>query len=186
MNSTELCRTSAIEHILLSSVASPEPQFLTIHSDSNEPTIPYGYGKQDPIVPPSLNDLNLPDNPFNILATMELVHPTAVTHDDNYSPQSLEPSDPSPISATPMNLSKIEGCKTPHTTTDDNAFHSDEEPSKIYFLPSSSYPPLPPRKLKRKMSFRMSFPKKGVSQHVCEACGQTLSTGENIPGPSTD
>ena len=46
---------------------------VTIESDSNEPTFPYDFGAQYPIVPPSLNDLNLPANPFNILASMEVI-----------------------------------------------------------------------------------------------------------------
>ena len=89
LNSTELSKAPAIEQKTMSSVASPEPQFTTIHSDSNGPTIPYGYGRQDPIVPSNLNDLNLPANPIIVLATMEMVHPTAANHDDNYSPSLL-------------------------------------------------------------------------------------------------
>ena len=46
---------------------------MTIESDSNEPTFPYAFGTQHPIVPPSLNDLNLPPNPFNVLATMAVM-----------------------------------------------------------------------------------------------------------------
>ena len=53
-----------------------EPQILTIDDDSIEPTMPYGFGRQLPIVPPSLNDLNLPPNPFNILAKMAVVNHT--------------------------------------------------------------------------------------------------------------
>ena len=109
LNSTELSREPAIEHITLSSVVSSEPQLITIYSDSNKPIILYGYGRQDAVVPTSLNDLNLPASPFNILATMKVVLPTAVTYDDNYSPQSPEPSEPSSISTPPMNLSTIEG-----------------------------------------------------------------------------
>ena len=187
LNSTELSGAPAREHITLWSVASSEPQLITIHSDSNGPTIPYGYGRQDPIVPPSLNDLNLPANTFNILATVEVVHPTAVHHDDNYSPQSPEPSDPSPISTPPMTFSTIEGWETPHTTTDDNTFFSDKEPRRTYFLPSSPSPPPPLRKLRRKMSSGRSSPRRrGVSQHVCEAWGQTLPAKKKILGPSTD
>ena len=59
--------------ITISFVASPEPQIVTIDSDSNEPTIPYGFGSQHPIVPPSLNDLNLLPKPFNVLATMAVI-----------------------------------------------------------------------------------------------------------------
>ena len=153
--------------------------------------MPYGFGQQLPIVPPSLNGLNLPPIPFNILNTMAVV---TQTHDDNdgYSPQSPEPSDPSPISTPPMNVSTFNSWETPHTTTDDNTFYSsdeprrvywtsppdeaidsEDEPRRIYVLSSPSQPP--PLKMKRKLEIPMSFPKKGgVPQHVCEACGQTI------------
>ena len=93
LNSTELSGAMERETITISSVASPEPRIVTIDSDSNEPTIPYGFGSQHPIVPPSLNDLNLPPNPFNEMATMAVIQ-----LDEEYSPQSPEPSIPSPIS----------------------------------------------------------------------------------------
>ena len=111
----QLSGTIDPEPITISSVASPEPQIVTIDSDSNEPTFHYAFGTQHPIVPPSLNDLNLPPNPFNVLATMAVIQ-----QDQEDSPQSPEPSDPSPISTPPMNFSTIEGWETPHTTTDDN------------------------------------------------------------------
>ena len=111
--------------------------------------------------------------------------------DEEYIPQSLEPSHPSPISTPPMNSSTIEVWETPHTTRDDHAFYSEHEPRRVYWdIPStstidsndhtqlsfiwnqsSSTPP--PRRQKRKMSMGMSFPKRGgESQHDCEACGQ--------------
>ena len=90
---------------------------MTINSDSIEPTISYGFCNQHPIMPPSLIDQNLPHNPFNVLATM-----ADVRQDEEYSPQSPEPSNPSPISKPPMTFSTIEGWETPHTTTDDNNF----------------------------------------------------------------
>ena len=73
-------------------------QIVTIDSDSNEPTRPYGFGRELSIVPPNLNNLNLPPNPFNLLATMFVVNPTEDGSDEDYCPQSPEPSDPSPIS----------------------------------------------------------------------------------------
>ena len=79
-------------------------KIVTIDSDSNEPTFPYAFGTQQPIVPPSLNDLNLPPNRFSVLATMAVFQ-----QDQVGSPHSPEPSDPSPISKPPMNLSTIEG-----------------------------------------------------------------------------
>ena len=189
LNSTHLSGAMEPEAKTISSVASLEPQIVTIESDSNEPTFPYAFGTQHPIVPPSLNDLNLPHNPFNVLATMAVMQ-----QDQEDSPQSPEPSDPSPIWTPPMNLSTIEGWETPHTTTDDNTFYSSEnEPRRVYwdFSPNetfesneprrvspagspSSTPPPPPRQ-KRRQSMGMSFPQKGgVSQHICEACDQPL------------
>ena len=89
INSTELSGAIAKETITVSYVTSPEPQIVTINSDSNEPTIPYGFSNQHPIVPPSLNGLNLPHNPFNVLPAMAVVRA-----DEEYSPQSPEPSIP--------------------------------------------------------------------------------------------
>ena len=163
------------EAITISSVASPEPRIMYIESDSNQPTFPYAFGTQHPIVQPSLNDLNLPPNPFNVLATMAVIQ-----QDQEDSPQSLEPSDPSPISTPPMNLSTIEGWETPHTTTDDNTFYSSEneprrvywdlsgdetfelnEPRRVYLTGSPSSTPPPPPRQKRRLSMGMSFPQRG-------------------------
>ena len=187
-NSTQLSGAMDPETITISSVASPEPQIVTIESDSNGQTFPYAFGSQYPIVPPNLNDLNLPANPFNVLASMEVIQ-----QDQQDSPQSPEPSDLSPISTPPMNISTISGWETPHTTTDENNFYSsDNDPRRVYWEESNetfksgeprrvypiasppSTPPPPPRR-KRRLSIGMSFRKKGgVSQHTCEACGQPL------------
>ena len=162
LNSTELSEHHTAGMPSVSSIASPELQFFTKGDDSNEPTMPYGFGRQLPIVPPSLNDLNLPRNPFNILATMAIANNDEETHDDNYSPQSPEPSEPSPTSTLPMNVSAFNSWETSYTTTDDDTIHSSDEPRRIYFLPPSpSSPPSLPRKLKRRLSLGMSFPKEG-------------------------
>ena len=133
----------------------------------------YGFGRQFPIIPPSLNDLNLPPNPYNILATMAEV---SQEHDNNYSPPSPEPSKPSPIPTPPLIVSTFDSCETSHTTTDDNIFCSSDEPRRIYLPPSNpSSPPSPPRKMKTKLEMGTSLPKRGgVSQHVCEACRQMI------------
>ena len=86
LNSTEISGAMEREVITISSVASPEPRIVTLDSDSNDPTMPYGFGNQQPIVPPSLNDLNLPPNPFNVLATMAVIRV-----DDEYSPSHRSP-----------------------------------------------------------------------------------------------
>ena len=129
LNSKEISEAMEREVITISSIASPEPRIVTLDSDSNNPTVPYGFGSQQSIVPPSLNDLNLPSNPFNVLETMAVIRA-----DDAYSPQSPEPSIPSPISTLPMNVSAIEGWDNTYTTTDDNAFYSSEkEPRRFYW-----------------------------------------------------
>ena len=133
LNSTKMSGNNTGEVIPLSSIPSPEPQIVTIDSDSNEPTMPYRFGRQLPIIPTTLSDLNLPPNPFSIPATMAIARSTAEGHDKNYSPRSPEPSEPSPISTSPMILSTIEGWETPHTTTDDNTFYSDDEPRRFFF-----------------------------------------------------
>ena len=170
LNSTETSQHHAVRMPSISTIASPQPYIFTINDDSNEPTIPYGFGRQIPIVPPSLNDSNLPPNPFNIVATMAIANNTGDANDDNYSPQSPEPSEPSPISTPPMNVSDFNSWETSYTTTDDNTFYSSDEPRRIFFLPPSpSPPPSPPRRQKRKLSLGRSFPKEGgVSQHNCE------------------
>ena len=96
LNSTKISEqhTARVPSIL--SIASPEPRIFTINDDSNEPTMPYGFGQQLPTVPPSLNDLNLPTNPFNILNTIAIVTQTR-DNNEQYSLQSPESSLPSPI-----------------------------------------------------------------------------------------
>ena len=67
--------------ISISFIASLEPQIVRIDSDSNEPTMPYRFGRQLPNFPPNLKHLNLLPNPFNILATMALVNPAEDGYD---------------------------------------------------------------------------------------------------------
>ena len=175
LNCTQLSGAIEPETITVSSVASPEPQFVTMDSDSNEPTFPYEFGFQHPVLPANLNDLNLPPNPFNVLATMAVIQ-----QDQEDSPQPPEPSDPSPISTPPMNLSTIEGWETLHTTTDDNTFYlSENGPRRVYwdFSPDETFDtneprrvspaespcstPLPPPRQKRRLSMGISFRQKG-------------------------
>ena len=168
-NSTEISGNDTREMISISSIASPEPQVVTIDSDSNEPTMPYGFGRQLPIVPPSLNDLNLPPNPFSILATIAVVNQTEEDNNNEYSLQSQGPSDPSPSQHHPWLSVHITVGKTSNTTTDDDTFYSSDEPRRVYwsssldetfhaegkprwiYLFSSPSPPSPPRKMKRKL-----------------------------------
>ena len=56
-NSTNLSGIRTRERITISSIASPEPKIVTIELDSNEPTMPYVFGRQLLKIPPSLNFL---------------------------------------------------------------------------------------------------------------------------------
>ena len=109
LNSMELPGTHTREMPTLSSVASLEPDIVTIVDDSNDPTFPYVFWAQKSIVPPSLNDLNLPPNPFNFLTVLTVVQQNPTQQDDICSPQSPEPLESPPISTKPMNLSTIAG-----------------------------------------------------------------------------
>ena len=205
-HSTERSEHQAARMPSISTIASPQPHIFTFNDDSSEPTLPYGFWAAASDRSPSLNDLNMPPNPFNILATMVVIHQTQNTHDNNYSPQSPEPSELSSISTPPMNVSAYNSWETTHTTTDDNTFYSEDEPRRVYWTsplggtfesedeprriyvlsPSPSPPPSPPRAQKRKIRLGMSFPKDGgVSQHICEACGQTIPAVKDTPGPSS-
>ena len=204
LNSTEISEQHTTRMSAISSIASPKPRIFTIDDDSNEPTMPNGFVRQLPIIPPILNDLNLPPNPFNIIKTMAIVTQTR-NDDEQYSPESPEPSLPSPLSTPPMNVSAFSSWETSHTTTNDDTFYSEDEPRRVYWTspleetfdsedeprriyvlsPSPSPPPSPPLRQKRKISPGMSFPKEGGrSQHVCEASGQTIPSTKDIPGPS--
>ena len=168
LNSTERSEHHATRMPSISTIASPQLYIFTINDNSNEPTIPYGFGRHFSIVPPSLKDLNLPPNPFNFLATLAIANITGDANDDNFSPQSPEPSDISPISTPPLNVSAFSSWETSYTRTDNDTFYSSDEPWPIYFLPPSpASPPSPPRKLKRRLSLGMSFPKEGgVAAHL--------------------
>ena len=150
LNSTERSEHHVARMPSISTIASPQPYIFTINDDSNEPTIPYAFGRQLPVVPPSLNDLNLPPNPFNILATMAIANTNDEANDDNYSPQSPDQSELSSISTRPMNVSAYNSWETSDTSTNNKTFHSSDEPRRICFLPPSlASPSSPPRKVKR-------------------------------------
>ena len=110
LNSTQRTDHQEMRMPSVSTIPSPQPHFVTIDDDSNQITMPYGFGQQFPTVPPSLNDLNLPPNPFGVLNTMQRV---ADTKDDNaeYSPESTDPSPPSSISSPPMNVSAYQSSR---------------------------------------------------------------------------
>ena len=107
LKSTEMSGNN-IRETIISPSASPGPQIVTVDTDSSEPTMPYGFGRQVPFILSILNDMTLPTNPFNTPATTALLGPTANGLDKNYSPYSPESSEPSPISTSPMNLNTVE------------------------------------------------------------------------------
>ena len=90
LNSTEMSGNNIREMIKVSSMASPGPQIVAIDSDSKEPTKPSWFGRQQTIIPLNLNNLSLPLNPFNVLATMAVANPTA-----NVITKTTAPNNPS-------------------------------------------------------------------------------------------
>ena len=80
---TELSGIHTTELPTVWSVTSLEPDIVTLDDNSNDPTFPYGFGAQRPIVSPSVNDLNLPPNLFNILAAMTVVQQNQTQCDGN-------------------------------------------------------------------------------------------------------
>ena len=114
----------------LTSFTSPEPDIFTLEDDTTDPRIRYGFGVQQVIVPPSLslNDLNLLVNPFNKVA-MAVVQPIMTQNENDYSPQSPKPSKLSPSTEPKYS----DGWGTPHTTTDDNTFDSEDEPRRVHW-----------------------------------------------------
>ena len=162
LNSTELSGAMARETITISSVASPDPRIMTMDSDANEPTLPYGFGSQHPIVPSSLNDLNLPPKPsmcWLLWPWFKRMKHTAPDHRSHPT--------------RPMKVSTIEGWETTYTTSDDATFYTDDEPSRVYRDISSSdtfdSTPPTPRRQKKKLSVGMSFHKQGgrsVAAHL--------------------
>ena len=164
--------------------------------------MPYGFGRQLPIIPPSLINLNLPPNPFNILATMAEINPTEVGHDENYSPshqshQNHRQSHHHPWTWLHLTVGKLR--MPPWTTTLSSRRTSQDECTghlhwmklsirtgkhkRVYLLSSPSPPSLP---MKRKLEMGMFFRKRrGPSQHVCVACGENIPPMKDTPGPST-
>ena len=73
LNSLEMSGKNTREMITLSPIAPPGPQFIPTDFESNEPTRPFWFGWQMPFIEPSLNNLNLPPNPINVLELMTVI-----------------------------------------------------------------------------------------------------------------
>ena len=146
-------------------MAMPELRLLTIISQSIEPAIPYGYGRQNPIIPPTLSDPNLSLHPFKILTTRAVVQPSVRQCDERERPQSPVQSELSSISTPLMIISTVERWET---SSDAGISFLEDELRRIVPLSSPSKP-RPASKQKRRPSIGMTFPKTGgVSQHVCQ------------------
>ena len=135
---------------------------------------------------------------------MAVVQPNRTQHDGLM--QIIAPSHRShrihrPFQPHAYKIIAIDSWETPHTTSKDNTFfskdklrrvhwnssldgtvHSDGEARRVYLLFKPS-PPSPSDKMKRKLQMGMSFPKtRGISQHVCESCGQTIPRQRTFQG----
>ena len=177
----ELSGATAGEIITISSTASPEPQIVTIQSDSIYPTILYGYGRQQLKILHSLTDLNLPANTFKILGLVPraLVPPSAEQHNNKESPQLPVVSEISSISTASMENSPVDIWET---TPDMGKFCSDElRGVSILSISSTS---TTQRAEKKDHPMNVLSKKRRVLQHIYKACGQVLPKGRNIRGSS--
>ena len=110
LNSTELSGAPAKEVITMSSVNSLETQIVTTESDSNGPTRPIGYARQQSIIPPSVKNLYLPINPFKVMTP---ISPAPITKGQTHHPESNDMPiqedvfDVSDISTPSMLLSSV-------------------------------------------------------------------------------
>ena len=85
LNSSQLSEAMAPEVIVISSVASLKLEIVTIESDSNIVTIPYDFGRQQPVTLFNLIDLNRPMGSFNMMiplssapVTEPTIHPPTI------------------------------------------------------------------------------------------------------------
>ena len=142
------------ETFTMSSVASRKLNIITLGYDSNEPTFPHGFKRKTPLVPPSLNYLNLPPNRFNVLATTEVVRFTRPQSEERDSPLTQVPSGFSLISTPARNISGVGR----RDSSSNGTIKSDDEPRRFHLL-SSLYPMPPPRK-QTKAQYRDVFSRK--------------------------
>ena len=160
-------------------VASPEPQIVTIESDSNKPTMLYRCGRQQPLIRPSHEYLNLLMKRFLLMTPIspELIteaqsHPPAI--DD--IPIQEEPVDVLYISTPSLMVSSINAWET---SSDVGTSYSDK-PQQISPASSPSSTPPPPRRLKRKMSLRKSLPKKSVAAQLRSLRWTSINKKDNL------
>ena len=135
------------------------------HSNQSSELEMHGY-RARAIIPPSLNDLDLPAHPFNVFMAIPVAEAKQAEKMRNSSNLSL-------ANISPLSL--------PSSKADQDDMNlSDISASTFYTYESPQY--FPPKKTKRKLSLGMSFPKSGgVSQHqkYCEACGQKILTKDS-------
>ena len=175
--SMELSRVHVRDLITISPVTSLESNRVTIEPDTNEPTIPYGYGRQHHIIPPSLNNSNLPRNPFNVLATMVIVQPATSQYDERDSPLSLVPSELSSISTPPMKLKTVKGWDTCSYV----GTFSVDDPRRNYSVSSPFSTTPPPRRQKQNLGIGIIFLKKGsVAAHLRRLRPARNKTEDNL------
>ena len=149
LNPTNLFGVHARDVIRMSSLASPQLYIVTIESDSTKMKIPYAYGNQQPIIPPSINDLHLPINFFKMMTP---ISPGPITKVRTHPPEIVEIQtqqevfDVSDISTPSRLVSSVYAWEASLRVA---TFYSDELRRRSPGSNSSSTP-LRPRKKKRK------------------------------------
>ena len=161
-----MSQAAAREVITISIVASPESHIITINSDSNDPTIPYGFGRHIPIIP---------QLKWLISTTQSLQHCCKESGSTAYSASMQRKGQP-PISDAVRAVIIFDA---PMNITMGNMFGRGHLLLKRWApknLPTfEPFPSATTHKTETKAHHRDVFPKRGrVSQHVCRTCGQVL------------
>ena len=122
----------------------------------------FDYRRQQSIMPPSLNDLHLPTNPFN---GMNPIPPAPIMEDQSHPPANDDILTQQEVFDVPNILTPwmLVGSEYAWKTSSDVGWLFSEEPNRTYpDLSPYSTPPHPSRQ-KRKLNMVMSFAQKNRS-----------------------
>ena len=178
VNSTHLSGAIAREVITISSVAPPEPQGVTIESNSIVFTLFYGYGRQQPEIRFSLTGLKLLGNAYNVMTP---ISPATITDTPSYSNVN---DDVSKHEELFVKVGQFKECL-------EDIFRGVEVSLGWTRKDISCFEPLlnaiTIKKTETKTKLVLVLSKKSrMSQHTCQDCGQPLPTKKTTQGSYWD
>ena len=156
------------------SEASPEPQIVTIESDSSKATIAYGCRRRQLIIRLSFNYLNLPMSPLNVITLLPPVLITEARSCPTANDDNLRQEERFEISDITTPLLMVRSVNAWGKSSDRKLFYSDEN-QMISLSTSPSFRTPPAITPQPKPSPAKSFPKiAGILLYNFEACVQRL------------